>query len=78
MALPNFSKAQIRSAYTWFNYHVYKGHKPVWHILTQVALVKITSSPMVNSLFKNLSTLWHRGRFVKKNDSKNTLIPNKQ
>jgi len=70
MALPNFSKAQIRSAYTWFNYHVYKGHKPVWHILTQVALVKITSSPMVNSLFKSLSTLWHRGRFVKKTPQK--------
>lgn len=54
MALPDFSKARIRSAYTWFNYHVYKGHRPVWTILMHVALVKINASPMVNSLFKKI------------------------
>ena len=52
MSLPNFSKSQIRSAYIWFNYHVYKGFRPIWNILTQVALVKISSSPTVLFLYQ--------------------------
>jgi len=44
MALPDFSKAQIKSAYTWFNFNVYRGHKPIRSLLAQVFLVKISSS----------------------------------
>jgi anaerobic magnesium-protoporphyrin IX monomethyl ester cyclase len=52
MALPDFSKAQIRNAYTWFNYHVYRGHKPVWRILSHVVEIKVNSSPLANLLFQ--------------------------
>jgi anaerobic magnesium-protoporphyrin IX monomethyl ester cyclase len=44
MTLPDFSKSQIKSAYTWFNFHVYRGHKPIRSLLAQVFLVKISSS----------------------------------
>jgi anaerobic magnesium-protoporphyrin IX monomethyl ester cyclase len=50
--LPNFSEAQIKSAYIWFDYHVYKGFRPIWKILAQVALVKISSRPTVLFLFQ--------------------------
>lgn len=49
--LPNFTKAQIQSAYTWFNYRVYKGHKPLWIILIQVIAVKVRANPATNFLF---------------------------
>jgi anaerobic magnesium-protoporphyrin IX monomethyl ester cyclase len=55
VALENFSKSQIRSAYTWFNYHVYKGFKPLWKILTDVALIRISSSPQVLFLFQKIN-----------------------
>jgi hypothetical protein len=54
MALPHFSKTQIRNAYIWFDYHVYKGFKPLWKILVQVALVKISSSPTVLFLYQKV------------------------
>jgi len=44
MTLPGFSKAQIKRAYTWFDFHVYRGHKPLRSLLVQVFLVKISSS----------------------------------
>ncbi|MCY2990062.1 MAG: radical SAM protein [Planctomycetota bacterium] len=55
--LPGFSKRQIRSAYAWFNYRVYKGHKPLWKILMQVLLVRIRSHPTANLLFRRLVQL---------------------
>ena len=52
--LANFSKSQVRSAYIWFNYHVYKGFKPIWKILPQVALIKISSSPTLLFLYQKV------------------------
>ena len=49
--LPNFTKAQIQRAYTWFNYRVYKGHQPLWRILIQVISVKLKSNPTTNLIF---------------------------
>lgn len=54
MDLPGFSRAQIQRAYTWFNYHVYKGHRPLPGILAQVALVKIDSTPAARFIFQKL------------------------
>jgi len=54
---PCFTKAQIQRAYTWFSYHVYKGHKPLWTILIQVITVKIHSNPMANFLFRKIVQL---------------------
>ena len=55
--LPNFSKAQIQSAYAWFDYNVYKGHKPLWKILILVIMVKVRSNPITNSLFRKIVQL---------------------
>lgn len=54
LTLPNFSKSQVRSAYTWFEYHVYRGVKPLWNILVHVAFVKINSSSLGSFLFNFL------------------------
>ncbi len=80
MSLPNFSKSQIRSAYVWFNYHVYKGFKPMWKILAHVALVKISSSPAVLFLFQKNdqfleSTLFRVTKFFSAKKHVNTNKP---
>ena len=55
--LPNFTKGQIQRAYTWFNYRVYKGHKPILMILIQVIAVKLRSNPVTNFLFRQIVQL---------------------
>ena len=55
--LPNFSKAQIQRAYTWFDYRVYKGRKPLWVILAQVIAAKVRSNPTSNFLFRQVVQL---------------------
>ena len=54
MALPDFSKAQIKSAYTWFDYHVYRGHKPLRRLLSQVLMVRLSSSPAVKFIINKI------------------------
>ena len=54
IVMPNFTKAQIQSALTWFNYRVYKGYKPLWIILIRCIQVKITSNPTTNFLFRKI------------------------
>ena len=55
--LPNFSRSQIQSAYTWFNYHVYKGKKSIFKVLAMVMIVKINSNPLSMSLFRKIAQL---------------------
>lgn len=52
--LPDFSKAEIKKAYDWFNYHVYKGYKPMWKIIIMVIMVKIQTSQTYNFLFRRM------------------------
>lgn len=52
MALPNFSKTEIQRAYTWFDYHVYKGFRPVWGLLVHALLTRVYASPLANFLFQ--------------------------
>ena len=54
---PHFSKRQIKKAYTWFNYHVYKGHKPLWWILKQIIVIKIRSHITLNYLLRRIAQL---------------------
>lgn len=49
---PNFSKPQIQKAYTWFDYEVYKGYKPLWWILMKVLQTKIYSGITLHFLFR--------------------------
>lgn len=68
--LPDFSKRQIQSAYTWFNYRVYKGYKPLWKILIQVITVKIQSNPIGSVLFRKV-VQWPLLRHLRAKLSKN-------
>ncbi len=34
--LPGFPKRQIQHSYIWFDYHVYRGHKPIYRLLPGV------------------------------------------
>lgn len=54
---PGFSKPQIQKAYTWFNYNVYKGYKPLWWVLMQTVLTKVRSSMTLNFLFRRIVQL---------------------
>jgi radical SAM superfamily enzyme YgiQ (UPF0313 family) len=70
--LPEFSKSQIKQAYLWFNYRVYKGYRPYWLLLIEVIKIKVISNsaseyfyrkivqmPILNALRVNL---YHRLR----------------
>lgn len=57
IGLPGFSKAQIRKAYIWFDYNVYRGYRPLWKILIKVAMVKIRSNPSANLIFRKITKL---------------------
>lgn len=41
--LRGFSKKQIQKSFVWFEYYVYKGHKPLYKILAKVAYTKFES-----------------------------------
>jgi radical SAM superfamily enzyme len=45
MDLPGFSRQQIQDSYTWFDFHVHRGKKPLWKILPHVAARKAKSYP---------------------------------
>ena len=55
MDYPHFSKYQIQKAFTWFNYHVYKGHRSLLWILMMTIIVKIRSHIVLNLLFYRIS-----------------------
>ena len=51
---PHFSKPQIQKAYTWFNYNVYKGYKPLWWVLMQTVMTKVRCSITLNFFFRRI------------------------
>jgi anaerobic magnesium-protoporphyrin IX monomethyl ester cyclase len=54
---PYFSKKQIQRAHTWFDYHVYRGHKPLLKILFLVMMVKVRPNPIASLLFRKIVQL---------------------
>ncbi len=67
--MPNFSKAQIQKAYTWFNYRVYKDHKPLWIIMNDIINIKLEPYPKLRHLYNftlRLSIVRYMFRGVKK------------
>lgn len=55
--LPGFTKKQIQKSYIWFDYYVYKGHKPIYKILSLVLKSKLRSKSYLNIFFRRLSRL---------------------
>lgn len=52
--LPAFSKRQIQSSLTWFDYRVYKGFRPLWKLYISVIRAKINSSPKIKYLLRKI------------------------
>jgi anaerobic magnesium-protoporphyrin IX monomethyl ester cyclase len=57
LTLPGFSPAEIQNAFTWFDYRVYKGHKPLGLALLRVLAVKLHSKPFTNAIFRRVAQL---------------------
>ena len=55
--LPGFSRKQIQKSYFWFDYYVYKGHKPLLEILLRVFALKLKANPYFNLFFRKFVRL---------------------
>lgn len=55
--LPGFSKKQIQRSYTWFNYYVYKGHRPFYWIILSVIVKNISLNPYITYLRREIMRL---------------------
>lgn len=53
--LPGFSRQQIQTSYTWFDYYVHRDKKPLWKILPHVAARKLKSHPGLFHLYRRLT-----------------------
>jgi len=53
--LPGFNKKQIQKNYIWFDYNVYKGHKPLYKILARVFVSKMKTSYCLSRFYRNLT-----------------------
>lgn len=53
--LPGMGRAAVQSAYTWFNYRVYCGHRPLWWVLTKTFLIRLHSIRWADALFRAVS-----------------------
>jgi anaerobic magnesium-protoporphyrin IX monomethyl ester cyclase len=62
---PHFSRRQIQKAFTWFNYRVYRGSKPLWWLLIRTLMVEIRSHVTLNYLFHRL-THWPVYNYLRK------------
>jgi anaerobic magnesium-protoporphyrin IX monomethyl ester cyclase len=51
LGFPGFSKRQIERKYVWFDYYVYKGHKPIVQIMASVLGCKMSQSPLLKGLY---------------------------
>lgn len=54
--LPCFSRKQIQKSFEWFDYYVYKGHKPLSILLLRIAMNKLRSKPGLIRLYRKLTS----------------------
>jgi len=66
--LPGFTKKQVEKSYTWFDYYVCRGRKPVYKLLARVLETKLDSSPYVYIVLTGMSRVpfldWFRNAFL--------------
>ncbi|MFA5147282.1 MAG: radical SAM protein [Candidatus Omnitrophota bacterium] len=53
--LPEFPKRDIQRSFIWFDYNVYKGHKPLSKILSKVLVDKLRSNSHLHYLYRKLT-----------------------
>jgi len=59
--LPGFSRKRIEKNYVWFEYNVYKGHKPLARLLLRTLRLKIETRPFLFSLSRAIKFLFGLG-----------------
>ena len=55
--LKGFSKKQIQDSYVWFDYDVYKGHKPMYKILFKVLISRLISNTFLHNIYRKITYL---------------------
>lgn len=55
--LPGFTRRQIQDGFVWFEYDVYKGHKPMIKIFFKVLVSKFLSNPILHDLYRRITYL---------------------
>ena len=55
--LPHFDRRQVQQAYTWFEYRVYRGYRPLYQLFMLVIRNKIKSYAFTNSLYLKLAQI---------------------
>lgn len=55
--LPGFSKRQIQKNYIWFEYHIYKGHRPTYKLLIKVFAAKLRTKSFLYFQLRKLPRL---------------------
>lgn len=58
--LPGFSRRQIENSYIWFEYNVYRRHRPVLRLLVNVVRLKIKANPSLFLLYKRLRKIFSK------------------
>ncbi|MFH1593925.1 MAG: radical SAM protein [Candidatus Omnitrophota bacterium] len=53
--LPGFSKKDIQKGFVWFDYNVYKGHRPLYKILTKMMISRFRSNYHVHRLYRRFT-----------------------
>ncbi len=53
--LPGFSRKQIQKSFIWFDYYIYKGHKPIHKILAKVFVSKFRSDSYLHYFYRRLT-----------------------
>jgi len=55
--LPGFTKKEIQDGFVWFDYNVYRNHKPLLEILPKILISKIRSNSYLHSFYRKLTFL---------------------
>jgi radical SAM superfamily enzyme YgiQ (UPF0313 family) len=53
--LPGFPRKQVQKSFSWFDYYVYKGKRPLPLVLTKVMISVIRSNSYLNYLFERIT-----------------------
>ncbi len=62
--LPGFPRREVQRAFEWFDYRVYRGHRPWLFRFRRVLRGKAYAHPAAHALFMRLLPLWHALRNV--------------
>jgi hypothetical protein len=53
--LPQLSKKKIQHYFIWFDYYVYKGHRPLWKLLLRALIARLHASYCLMRIYRAVS-----------------------